>query len=504
MTDLSSNDKNKNRRKFQKELKTGKVEKTFQVVTEEEVSANKADKKTPPDITLRDLENKTRRKKRREQDNGASRQEQIKITKHAEAQEDYKEKKPQTSAVSKKDKKKKSDKSKDTNVTDIRAARQKEKNKKRIKNIIILVIIAAFAAGVYLLRDIWVPKLEGILDYPHDTIVNDGKKKKGNFPISFEESSVSGITHLDNYLVSLDKNHLVIYNENGEETNSYNHNYADPELKTAVKRMLLFDNGGSSFKVVNRKNELYEKSIDGRIVLADIADNSNVAIVTEGDKYASVLTVYDSNGSEIYTWSSTTRILSVSFAKGGDGCYVTSFSSKGGSIRSVVRYFKFNSTEEVMKSEPLDILALEVMENDNGDFWVVGDTAFCKLDGSGNLILSYEYSSSLVDYDLSAECAALAFNGIQRKSTDIVMFNSDSDSKTSDNQIYTDDGCPKRMYIENGKIILLKENNIEAYDFSGNLLATADVSTEYVDFTFFNENVYFLGYREINKIAFST
>lgn len=157
-----------------------------------------------------------------------------------------------------------------------------------------------------------------------------------------------------------------------------------------------------------------------------------------------------------------------------------------------------------MKSEPLDILALEVMENDNGDFWVVGDTAFCKLDGSGNLILSYEYSSSLVDYDLSAECAALAFNGIQRKSTDIVMFNSDSDSKTSDNQIYTDDGCPKRMYIENGKIILLKENNIEAYDFSGNLLATADVSTEYVDFTFFNENVYFLGYREINKIAFST
>lgn len=501
MTDLKNNDKNKKRKKFQRELKSGKVEKTFQVITEEEISADGSGRKASADISLRDMEENIRGRKREEHNNEILREEKIKVVNHDEENRGNGDKERRLTASSNK---KRSNKSKASNVTDIRAARQKEKNKKRIKNIIILVIIAAFAAGVYLLRDMWVPKLEGILDYPHDTIVNDGKKKKGNFPIEFDESSVSSITHLDKYLVSLDKNHLVIYNENGEETNSFNHSYATPVMKTAVKRILLFDNGGSSFKVVNRKNEMYEKNVDSRIVIADIADNSNVAIVTEGEKYASILTIYDSNGTEIYTWSSTARILGVNFDKGGDGCYVTTFSSKGGSIRSVVRYLKFNSTEEAMKSEPLDFLVLSVKENDNGDFWVVGDTDFCKLDGNGNVISSYEYSSQLVDYDLSEECAALAFNGIQRKSTNIVMFNSDSDSETSDSQIYTDDGCPKRMYIETGKIILLKENNIEAYDFSGNLLATADVSTEYVDFTFFNENVYFLGYREINKIAFST
>lgn len=217
MTDLSNNNKNKNRKKFRKELRSGKVEKTFQVVTEEEISADKTEKKTPPDITLRDTQQKPRRMRSREQEKEVSRQEQIKLTNHTKVREDsvrkgnsandLEEKGTATDTSPKKDKKKKS---KDSNVTDIRAARQKEKNKKRIKNIIILVIIAAFAAGVYLLRDVWVPKLEGILDYPHDTIVNDGKKKKGNFPISFEESAVSSITHLDNYLVSLDKNHLAI------------------------------------------------------------------------------------------------------------------------------------------------------------------------------------------------------------------------------------------------------------------------------------------------------
>jgi hypothetical protein len=52
--------------------------------------------------------------------------------------------------------------------------------------------------------------------------------------------------------------------------------------------------------------------------------------------------------------------------------------------------------------------------------------------------------------------------------------------------------------------MLLSDSEIDSYDTTGNLLATAEASSEYVDFTYFNSNVYFLGYREINKIAFNT
>ena len=51
---------------------------------------------------------------------------------------------------------------------------------------------------------------------------------------------------------------------------------------------------------------------------------------------------------------------------------------------------------------------------------------------------------------------------------------------------------------------LLKENSIDAYDKAGNLLATANESSDYIDFAFLNDAVYFLNVRELNKISFKT
>ena len=510
---------NRKNRKFQKELRSaGKVEKSFQVVTEKEFVRkeewNSADEPMP-DITLRDLERLEKRKRREERRKLFSEEDDRennieistpsdKIPEEEEAPHITVNHNDDPEAEQKKKEKKRKKKKEKENVTDIRAARQHEKNKKRIKNAAILVLVAAFGVSVYAFRDQWVPKLEGILDKPHETIVNDGKVEKGNFPITFDEGAVSKIAGIENSLAALDKNHLVVYDANGNEENSFNHNYADPVLKIAKKRMLVYDAGGNSFMVVNRKNEMFSKSAENRILMADIADNSNVAVVTQDEKYAGVLTVYDSNGSEIYQWSSSARILSINFSEDGNSCFVTTFTSKNGEIRSIVRHLKFDSTEEKMKSEPIDILALDAVRNDNGDYWVVGDTAFAKLDSQGNIIFECEYKSELVDYALTDECAAITMDGIKRNSTELMLFDSDSDKKEADKVIYTDDGEPRSVGIYNGKVIILKDKMVEAYDFSGNLLATADVSSEYFDFTFFNENVYFIDYREINKISFST
>ena len=98
----------------------------------------------------------------------------------------------------------------------------------------------------------------------------------------------------------------------------------------------------------------------------------------------------------------------------------------------------------------------------------------------------------------------MVFKGIQRKTGTLAVFRSDSDGDKPDSVVYTQSGTPKKMTAENKKIILLSEDNIEAYDSAGNLLATAAVSSEYLDFVYLNDSVYFLGLREINKISFNT
>lgn len=63
--------------------------------------------------------------------------------------------------------------------------------------------------GVYASRGVWVPKLEGILDRPHATIVNDGKKQSGNFPLTFDESSVNVIKQLSDGIVRVDDRNIA-------------------------------------------------------------------------------------------------------------------------------------------------------------------------------------------------------------------------------------------------------------------------------------------------------
>lgn len=430
---------------------------------------------------------------------------------NVEAETAEKPKKAKKDKKAKKEKAEKSDNTEETeaeeeasNVTDIRAARKKEKNKKRVKKIVAVGIVAVFGASVFATKDLWVPKLEGILDKPHATIINDGKKESGNFPISFDESSVNVIKLLTDSIVRVDDRHIVFYDEAGEEVTDNSHNFANPVVKTSGKRALVYDNGGKSFEVLNKKGELLSKDIDQSILLAEISPDSSVAVVTQTEKYPAVMTVYDSTGAEIFQWCSSARILSISFTENGSGCYISTFSSKGGTLRSVIHYVSFDSTEELMKSQPLETLAVAVSKNDNGDYWVVGDTCFYKLDSSGQILLQYEYPGELKDYSLSGTTASVVFKGIQRKTGTLAIFRSDSDDDKPSNVVYTQSGLPKKMTAYNKKIILLSEDNIEAYDSSGNLLATAAVSSEYIDFAYLNDSVYFLGLREINKIAFDT
>ena len=106
---------------------------------------------------------------------------------------------------------------------EIRDARHREKKKRQIRTIVAVLIVAVFAGGAYLTRGKWVPKLESVLYRPKETIVNDGEVKKGNFPLSFDDGSVSSISNTGSYLLCLDKNQLKFYDQDGEERRQRSH-----------------------------------------------------------------------------------------------------------------------------------------------------------------------------------------------------------------------------------------------------------------------------------------
>ncbi|MBR1423618.1 MAG: hypothetical protein IJ571_09300 [Ruminococcus sp.] len=395
-------------------------------------------------------------------------------------------------------------KKKKSKVTDIRSARKKEKMRRHIKTYIALIIIAVFGLVVYFTRDSWVPKLEGILDKPHATIINDGKTAEGNFPISFDETSVNSIEPFSDCFIRVDDHHIIFYDEAGNVLSSQSHTFANPVVQTAGKRVMVYDNGGNSLTVMNKKGELFSKEIDSSILLAQIGNNSNVAVITQNEKYEAVLTVYDADGNEIYKWQSYKKVIDISFDEDGEGCFITTFRAENGLLDSYITYVEFDKEEPVMTSNGVEDLVLEAEMNDNGDYWVIGSEYFYKLDENGNQLFKYEYSGDLIDYSLTKTTASIVVKGVGKGRGTLTIFRSDSDSDNPNSVIYTDSGTPKKLHSSGSMSILLSENSIDAYDKAGNLLATAGVSSDYVDFAFLNDNVYFLDVREINKIGFKT
>ena len=400
-----------------------------------------------------------------------------------------------------KKKKREKEESNVINMMDIRQARKKEKNKKRLKKLLIILLVVALGLLAYLTKDKWVYKLEGILDRKPEVIVNDGETQKGNFPINVNSSSSNVIYAMDNSIVTADDSGIYIYDESGEKTNAFVHNLTSPVIRVAGRRILVFDNGGTSLKVYNKTDELYSKTIDESILFAEICENGYSAIITETEKYPSCMTVYDNNGSEIYRWSSGQRIMDISFDDSGNGCYVTTFTSETGLIQSVVHHIKFNSTEEKMTSEKLDTLVIDTYENNNGDIWAVGDDKFYKIDDEGQILLEYEYTDDLVSYSLNDYSATIAVNGIDRGSAYVALFDSDSD-KTKPVIAKTNNGSPKRLVCYENRVLLLSDKAVDAFDLKGNCIATVEASSDYTDFAYRNQAVYFLGYREINKTEF--
>ena len=173
-------------------------------------------------------------------------------------------------------------------------------------------------------------------------------------------------------------------------------------------------------------------------------------------------------------------------------------------LSSVVRYLTFDSEDPEMVSEPLPVLALQAMKNESGDIWVAGDTAFYRLDSRGKILTTYKYEGTISDFALSSSCAAVVLDGIKRRSSELLIFDSSTENDQPDKRVKESDGMPERLKISGSKIVLLKENSIDCYDRFGNLDATAECSSDYSDFVYFDDSVYFCDYREVNKISFAT
>ncbi len=411
------------------------------------------------------------------------------------------EKKP-SSAARKNAKPRGSAEEKPMDMEDFRRARSRIKAKKRAARLGVLLAIAVAAAAIYFTRGLWVPKLEGILDKPRETIVNDSTEQSGNFPLDTGDSTVLQITRLDGSIITADGSHITSYDTNGKLRESIYHGCGSPEIRSLGKRMLCFDFGGTAFKLYSKSGLVFEKQLGSTVLLGDIAANGNVMIVSEDSKYTVKVNVYDKNGEEIYQWSNGDRVSDAHFSSDGSSLLVTTFSAADGRISSVIHKINITQSGIVSDSDRFDGFIMSVCENSEGNIWAMGQDKLWLLSSNCRSLDSYEFSTEPVSFALSQSCACAACDNLSGGTT-VYTFNSESPTlKPKLTESAT--GTVKRVRCFDDMAFVLSSDKLDAYSPDGTLISTASVSNDHIDFVWSENAAYFIDRQEVSKLIFKT
>ena len=177
-------------------------------------------------------------------------------------------------------------------------ARQRARNKRIRRTAVLLVLltgIVLFATG---LVGSSVAMAKDFIDTARIALLPGA-----GWPQQIGVSEVTQVESLTGSFVELGKEGCVVYSRSGKKLNSIQSGYARPALAAGKNRFALYNRSGNELRVESRTQNLYTKQLENSIFLCAMADNGNLAVVTEDVSAMAELLIYNSNMEQVLSWS---------------------------------------------------------------------------------------------------------------------------------------------------------------------------------------------------------
>ena len=177
-------------------------------------------------------------------------------------------------------------------------ARQRARNKRIRRTAVLLVLltgIVLFATG---LVGSSVAMAKDFIDTARIALLPGA-----GWPQQTGVSEVTQVEPLTGSFVELGKEGCVVYSRSGKKLNSIQSGYARPALAAGKNRFVLYNRSGNELRVESRTQNLYTKQLENSIFLCAMADNGNLAVVTEDVSAMAKLLIYNSSMEQVLSWS---------------------------------------------------------------------------------------------------------------------------------------------------------------------------------------------------------
>ena len=124
----------------------------------------------------------------------------------------------------------------------------------------------------------------------------------GGWPTTTGITEPLQIEPLADGFVELGNEDVLVYSAYGSKILSLQPSYARPVLAVGGTHFVVYNRAGSELTVCSRTRTLYTQRFDEDILLCAMSNNNSLAVVTDADRFAGWVHIYDPSMRELYNW----------------------------------------------------------------------------------------------------------------------------------------------------------------------------------------------------------
>lgn len=320
------------------------------------------------------------------------------------------------------------------------------------------------------------------------------------YPADIEGSNIQtgNIDVINGNLAYVSDTSFVVLNKSANPIVNRKLKFSKPTMAVNESHAVIYDLGGTGYRIDNVSETKYEGNTDGNILTADINSGGTYALVTEKSGYNSKLTVYNNDNTQKFAYYFADYYIdSVSLNESGNKAVLSGISSQNGAIISAVYVLEFTREEPVAKLEFNDNLICKVSFMNNGNIAAVGDSASYLINSNYQ-----DKSEYLYDGKTLTSVAADRYNGFA-----IALSNS-GDGRACDIRYISSEGSEKTIPANltvlsmnlygNSVGVLSKGGVLTMYNHNGEQTGAWDVGSDARAISLSSESyVYVLGVSEL-------
>lgn len=273
-----------------------------------------------------------------------------------------------------------------------RRLRQKKKSRKWLwLTLIVLVVLGAVAAAV-----LWdANSFDGLrrsIIYARAEKDETGCAKL----YYYENDATSRFAAIDGSLVTVAANQVRLLDERSQVLYQNSVRFLHPDLVSGGGVAVAYDIGGTALYALDSKGLRWQQETEGELIAVTVNPHGYVTAVYNKSGAKAAVTVWDSNGTAVFTFQSAQRfVMTAALGQDDRTLAAVTMGQEDGKFQSFLVLYHTDS-DKMVATTPVDGGVAYALETLQREFCAVTEQGLYLLDSGGELKASYSYGGQFL------------------------------------------------------------------------------------------------------------